>query len=715
MGDIVNTTIDVKEDAYQTVNSDYISEQDKRQADILLETTNIVEEIDEDELDKIGNWVVDIYKEDLDSRSEWENNNDKWLKLANQLMESKNYPWHGASNVKYPLLSVAATQFHARAYSALIPDERVVKTRILGADPRGEKAASAERVSKHMSYQVLHEMEDWPEDLDRGMYVLPIVGLIYKKSYYSPVEGTNVSEVCLPDDVVVNYYAKNLKRAIKTHRLYQDANEVKELMNLGHYREVELQGPDTNPHEGVEDQLTGLSEPARSTNGGPVIDDEEDGNRYSDVPYTILESHTWWDLDGDGYKEPYIITVEEDSRKVLRIVARWRSENVQYTADGEVLKIIPTEYFTLFGFLPNPESKIYYQGFGQLLGPLNAAANTLMNQLIDAGTLANMPGGFLGRGMKLRGGQLKFSPGKWQQIPVQGDDIRKNVFPLPYKEPSTVLFQLLGLVIESGERLSSVKDLMMGENPGQNQPYSTSVMVLEQGMKVFSGIYRRLYRAMGREFKKLFHLNRLYLDQEKYFMLMDEEELRSVRANDYNITEMDIIPGADPNIVSEAHKVMKANSLLQKKAAGLPLNTQMVTRAVLEAEGHDDIDKLMQVEPPQEDPKIVLERQKLQLEHQRALMEMQMTAAQKEYESFKDYSQAIAHLAKAQSAVDSSEREDFKLIADKMMEDYKAVTERMKALQESVQKQQKGEEEEEVPQQGQQTRITEKVVPKGNF
>lgn len=675
----VNTTRDLGAE----METDYISETDRRDADILLTTTNIADQLPDEELTDIGNWVVDIYNEDLDSRSTWEENNKKWLKLANQLIEQKNFPWRNASNVKYPLLSVAAIQFHARAFSALIPNDNIVKVKVLGEDPDQKKKQVANRIARHMSYQVLYEMEDWQDEFDRALYILPIIGLVYKKSYYSSVEGTNVSELILPDDLVINYHAPNFKRAIKTHRIYQDANEVKELMNLGHYRTVDLDDPVQKPHEGVEDEITGISLPHRNKSIG-VNSDNEDGNDYSDVPYTILEAHTWWDLDGDGYKEPYIITVEEESRKVLRLVARYKTQDIAYNDKGEILRIKPAEYFTRFGFLPNPESKIYYQGFGQLLGPLNAASNTILNQLIDAGTLANLPGGFLGRGMKMRGGEIKMEPGKWHHLPIQGDDIRKNIYPLPYKEPSTVLFQLLGMVIQSGERLSSVQDIMTGENPGQNQPYSTSIVVLEQGMKVFSGIYRRIYRALGQEFKKLFHLNRLFVDEQKYFQLMDDENIQQVTESDYALGNMDVVPGADPNIISEAHKVMKANSLLQKKAAGLPINTMVVTRAVLEAEGHDNLDELLQPDPPMEDPKITMEREKIASMERIEMAKMQIELITKEHEAFKDYAQAISHLAKAQATAEAAERDNLKLFADNMVRDYEAYTQRLKVLQDQA-------------------------------
>jgi len=694
----VNTTVNT-----ESQQSDYIDKMDQKEADVALATTNIVEQLEEEDLTEIGTYVVDTYHEDLDSRSEWEHSNEKWLKLANQLMEKKNFPWRNASNVKYPLLSVAALQFHARAFSALIPNENIVKTRVLGEDPTEEKHKVANRISKHMSYQVLYEMEDWQDEFDRALYILPITGLFYKKSYYSPTNGTNVSEVIMPDDLVVNYYAPNFTRAIKTHRIYQDVNEVRELMNLDHYRKINLPAPVPMEHEGVEDTITGLTPPQRASQEGINFGGDEEESNASDVPYTILEAHTWWDLDEDGYKEPYIITVEEESRKVLRIVARYRTADIDYQPDGSLARIKPTEYFTRFGFLPNPESKIYYQGFGQLLGPMNAAINTILNQLIDAGTLANMPGGFLGRGMKLRGGELKFEPGMWKQVPLQGDDIRKSIFPLPYKEPSTVLYQLLGLVIQSGERLSSVQDLMTGENPGQNQPYSTSIMVLEQGMKVFSGIYRRIYRALGNEFKKLYYLNYLFLDETKYFQLMDDPDMQQATVEDYSYDRMDVVPGADPNIISEAHKIMKANSLLQKKAAGLPINTMELTRRVLEAENQDNIPALMTPDAPQTPPDIQVKLEQIRSQERIANMQFQLDLVTQQFAAFKDYSVAIANLTKAQAMGDANQRDNLQQFIDAANSEHQQLMDHLNLIKDVAAQNQQQQTSQETDQSQQQT------------
>lgn len=631
----------------------------------LQETLNLAKQYDEEELDEIGQKLVEYFDEDLASREDWETQNDEWMKLASQLIENKSYPWENAANVKYPLLSTAALQFHARAYPALVNDSNLVKVKTYGRDIDGSKAGKASRIGQFMSYQLLEEMDEWQEDMDRLLYLVPILGLAYKKSYYSPSKMRNVSELVLPRDLIINYHADNFERATKTHRIWMDQNELLEYQRAGIFLDIDIPNPQYREHEGIADDILKIQ---------PV-------DREEDLPYEILECHTWWDLDDDGYKEPYTITVDHDSKKVLRIVARYATDSVTSNpVTGEIIKIDPIEHFTMFPFLPNPESKIYTLGFGSLLGPLNKAVNTLTNQLIDAGTLANLQGGFLGKGVRARGGVIKFKPGHWQQVQSTGDDLKKGIFPLPVKEPSNVLFQLLGMLIQSGERLASVKDIMVGENPGQNQPYATTVAVLEQGLKVFVGIYKRLYRALGKEYKKLFRLNFVFLDENKYFNLLDTGDTASVGREDFDPSNYDVSPNSDPNIVSEAQKMMKAQSLLQKMAAGLPLNPVLVTRQVLEAEGHEDIEELMQAPPPQPDFETKLKMDEFQHRSHLEALEFDLKVANTQYEAMKDFAQAMSHLAKAAATEAGIDREDIKSMVETLLKQEDSLTKRISAI-----------------------------------
>lgn len=598
------------------------------------DVVNLAENMDEDRLDTIGRELVEMVREDESSRSGWVETNEKWLMLAAQVMEDKNFPWPNAANVKYPLLTMAAIQFHARAYPALIDERSLVKTGIRGADPDGEKRKRAERVRQYMNYQLLDEIEDWQDEMDRLLLVLSIAGLAYKKTYYSQARGRIVSEYVLPQDLVVNYHAINFERARRTHKILLDDNTVKEYVNQGIFRDVDL-GHTKNPdHSQAQDKIT---------NTTPSVVEQ-------DKIYEFYETHWFWDFDDDGYKEPYIVTVESASGKVVRIVARYAVEDIETDARGKIIKIKPIEHFTQYVFIPDPNSKLYGMGFGALVGPMNHAVNTLTNQLLDAGTLNNLQGGFLGKGVRIRGGAVRFSPGEWKTVNTTGDDLRKGIYPLPVKEPSSVLFSLLGMLVQSAERLASVNDIMTGENPGQNQPFSTTMAVLEQGLKVFSSIFKRIHRALGKEYRKIYHLNKLYLDEKVYFELLDSDKPQEVYRTDFEEENMDIRPASDSSVITDAQKLLKAESLLQKLSMGLPLNVEEVTRRALEAEGHEDISALMGSQEQEPDPELLLKQ--AELEHKIAMDEeqLQLDKERIKYEAMKDESQAVKNLVAAEVA-----------------------------------------------------------------
>lgn len=618
------------------------------------ESPNLADLMDEDDLTRLGTEVIRSYLSDLDSRGDWETRNKEWLSLAGQVREMKTEPWPGAANVKYPLLTKACLQFHARASQTLIHTLNPVVAKPIGRDPTGKKAARAARESTYMNYQLVHENKDWVTEQDRMLLILSVLGMAYKKTWYSASKEYNCSELVLPNELIVSYRARKFDQARKTHAMWVPANMVSEYKARELYLDVDLGEPSSNVPE---DKITQAEDKRRGiVNADPDNDDH----------YFILEQHHYWDFDDDGYKEPYIVTVDYNSEKVLRVVPRYSIDDIEFVGD-KIAKIEPEEYFTLYTFIPDLTSATYGMGFGQLLGPLNAAANTSINQLLDAGTMSNLQSGFLGQGLRLpAGGVVRFKPGEWKTIPATGDDIRKSVFPLPVREPSTVLFQLLGLLIQAGEETGSISDIMQGKNPGQNQPFSTTMAVLEQGLQVFTGIYRRIYRSMSEEYRKLYILNGKYPDPEKYMRVLDLPENEQVDiSNDWNTEDMDVNPSADPDIVSQAQKLLKSESLLQKAMAGLPMNLQVVTQRVLEAEGHEDVDALMQVEE-KVDPEIQFEQIKFQDESERAWAALLMEAHRQETEKIKDISQAIAHLARAESMDQAAKNQQLEILVDLM-------------------------------------------------
>lgn len=576
--------------------------------DVLFQQSNLAKGLDEDELNKLGDKVVRDFEYDLGSRTEWDQMYEDWMKLAIQVIEEKTYPWRKAANVKYPLLTTAAMQFQARAYPTLVSGNNIVKAKVLGEDLDGSKQRRAERIGKHMSYQLLEEMQDWDEEMDKACFILPIVGTVFKKVYYHPDKDTNVSELVLPKDLVVNYWAKTLEDAnTKTHILYLSKNKIKENQLNGLFLDFDIESASPKEFE--------LERESHENSGllPPGIEDN--------APLTILEQHRFYDLDGDGYQEPYIVTVEYSTQKVLRIVPRFQKKDV-LVAEGKVHKIIPEEYFIKFSFIPNPDGGFYDLGFGALLGPLNETVNTLINQLIDAGTINNLQSGFIAKGVRTKMGETGLVPGEWRTVQTSGDDLRKGIFPLPSKEPSSTLFQLLGTIVESGQKLASVAEIFTGKMPGQNTPATTTMATIEQGMKVFTAIYKRIYRSLTKEFRRIYKLNQLYLPFEKEFEILDSQELASIKLSDYQQDDTDVRPVADPTVVSEMLRLTKAQALLEMIPLGT-LNAMEVTKRVLEAQEQPDIEKLLNQGPPPPDPKMMEVQAKMQMEQEKAALKQQ--------------------------------------------------------------------------------------------
>lgn len=571
----------------------------------LIESTNIAESLDEKRLIEIADECHSGYESDVGSRSKWEADLEEWTKLAIQVREKKTYPWEGAANVKYPLLSTAAMQFVARAYPVIVPsDGKPVKCRIIGADPMGIKAGRAQRIGEHMSYQVMEEMDDWEEDTDRLLMVLSIAGTVFRKTYQDTLKDRPCSKLVLPRDLVVNYWTRSSIEDAhrKTQRLYFTKNDIQERINAGLYLNKDLGDPSS-------------SEVPQSPNRGMTASEDDDIT----TPYLILEQHTWLDLDDDGYREPYVVTMDYRSKQVLRIVARFSVEGVQTNEEGKIIRIQSNEYFTKYGFIPNPDGGFYDLGFGVLLGALNESANTIVNQLIDAGSLSNLQSGFIAKGMRLKLGESRFQPGEWKAVNATGDDLRKGIFPLPTRDPSQVLFQLLGMIVQSTKELASVAEIFVGKMPGQNTPATTTQSTIEQGMKVFTSIFKRVYRSLTTEFRKLYKLNRMYIDPQKYTDVLDNP----ASAQDYKGPENDIVPAADPQAQTDSMKQQKSQAILQAVQMG-GLDPKAAMQRFLEANSVEDIEQLMPKQDPNNPPPPPPEVQKMQMEMQMKQQELQM-------------------------------------------------------------------------------------------
>lgn len=571
--------IEIEEETEESQEQEILSVIDQLEARHAM--INIANDLEQNLLDTIASRVVDDYNTDKDSRSVWERSNREVLELSKLEIKKKTYAGEQVANVKYPIITNAAIQFAARAYPEIIKGTEIVKPKVIGQDPEGKKAERGKRLCEHMSYQLLNDMVDWEDGVDQLLFTLPIVGCAFKKTYYSAVEKQNISEMVFADDLIVHYYAKSLEKASRvTHEIELTRNEIIERIRSGVYLDFNI-------------EELGLAS------------GEEREQVDEDTPHIFLEQHRWYDLDEDGYQEPYIVTVHKATEKLVRISARFDLAGVESDDKGEIIRIKPTHYFTRFLFMPAPDGSFYGMGFGSLLHSINSASNTSLNQLLDAGTLANRQSGFLGRGIQLgKGRSLKFQSGEWKQLPSTGDDFRKNVFPLPAKEPSSVLFQLLGLLIDTGKELSGMTEVLSGKSPGPNVPATTTLALIEQGLQVYSAVHKRVHRSLYQEFKKLRRLNVLYLPDEAYSDVLDESE--AIRRRDYESSDHDIIPVSDPNATTNMQRIMKAKALLEIKGQGL--NDKEINKRYLQALQVEDIDKLIP-EEDEDDPILELEIQ----------------------------------------------------------------------------------------------------------
>jgi chaperonin GroES len=619
----------------------------------IVKSHNLAELLSDEDLAVIGSCVKEDWQDDKSSRAEWEDKTAESLKLALQVMEEKTFPWEGASNVKFPLVTIAALQYQSRAYPALIPSTNVVKCRVIGKDPDGLKQAKADRVSQYMSFQVLEEDTCWEENVDKALIAQAIIGCAFKKTYFDAVLKHNVSEHVLARDLYIPYYAQSLEKASRiTQILYFSKNQLLEKERRGLFLPCEdeygtHQDPETSdPIGAVQEEAQGVTPPV--------------GN-YSN-PYELLEQHRYLDLDGDGYCEPYVVTVRKDTDQVLRIVARFNSGDVQKNSKGEIYYIEPTHFYTKMPFIPSPDGGIYDLGFGVLLGPLNASINTILNQLIDAGTLSVTAGGFLGRGVKFRSGDNSFRPFEWKRVDSTGDDLRKGVFPLPVREPSMVLFQLLDLLINYGERIGMAVDPLVGVNPGQNTPAETSRNMIAEGQRIFGAVFKRTYRSMKEEFRKLYKLNSIYMNEEQDFYSLINGGSSVVFREDFYGDAKDIIPAADPNMISDEAKVQQALIIKQSALETPGYNRYGVEKNFLQAMKVADIESLLPdpagpnaLPPPAPDKDVVIKTMELaqkdahfNKEIQFKIMDLQQELAYLQAEIAKSEAQAALYLAQAE-------------------------------------------------------------------
>ena len=501
----------------------------------LQKSKNIALLLSAEELQEIGSNVVKGYEIDEASRADWKDIVDQAMDIAKQVMEQKSFPWPNASNIKFPLITQASIDYASRTMPEVVQNDKIVKATVVGNDPDNKKYERAQRVSQYMSYQLTTESPDWIEGMDTLVQILPVLGTVFKKTYYSPIEKRCMSELCVPDKIVINYNTQSLEAARRiTHLITLYSNDVIERQRAGIFIEKDKDG------KAIELELL---KPADAVYGDV------------DSPLNFLEQCCYLDLDDDGYKEPYVVTVHKESGQVFRILNRF--DKIEKGKNGKIAKITAEQYYTDFHFIRSPDGGFYSMGFGSLLLPVNKAINTLINQLIDSGTLNNTQGGVIGRGLRLKNSELKFNMGQWQTLDgASGDDISKSIFPWPTKEPSQTLFSLLSLLMQVGKDLSSTTDVLSGKQSAQNVASSTISQLVEQGTKVFVAINKRLYRSLRKEYQKIYKHNIQWVTQEQYMAVLDDKDA-DVKA-DFAEDNMDVCPVADPTISTESQRIQRA-------------------------------------------------------------------------------------------------------------------------------------------------------------
>jgi len=536
---------------------------------------NLAELLPEDILDPIGSELVENYMDYKMSRKEWEQAYTNGLDLLGFKYENRTEPFQGASGATHPVLAEAVTQFQAGAYKELLPAEGPVRTQIIGR-PDQQKEAQAQRVKDYMNYELMDKMEEYEPEFDQMLFHLPLAGSTFKKVYYDDLLGRAVSKFVPADDLVVPYSATSLEDAeaiIQTIKISE--NDLRKQQVSGFYSDIELQ----KPQDTLKDDVTSKERELEGT--------KKSGKQ--ETIYTLLECHVNLDLEGfedkddelneTGIKLPYIVTVDESSRQVLSI-----RRNYEPT-DPKRNKI---QYFVHFKFLPG----LGFYGFGliHMIGGLSRTATAALRQLLDAGTLSNLPAGFKQRGIRVRDEAAPLQPGEFRDVDAPGGNLRDAFMTLPYKEPSPTLLQLMGVVVSAGQRFAAIADMQVGEG-NQQAAVGTTVALLERGSRVMSAIHKRLYSAMKSEFKLLAKVFKTYLPPVYPFDVVGGQ--REIKQQDFD-DRVDILPVADPNIFSMAQRISMAQTELQLATSNPQIhNLYAAYRKMYEALGVKNIDQIL--------------------------------------------------------------------------------------------------------------------------
>ena len=535
--------------------------------------SNLAENLDDSELAEISNQLLEEYESNKGSRRDWEEAYSKGLELLGFTYEERTEPFAGATGVTHPLLAEAATQFQAQAFNELLPASGPVRTDVMGAVTK-EKEDQSQRVRQFMNYYITNIMEEYTPELDQMLFYLPLAGSTFKKVYYDSSLDRAVSKFVPAEHLVVPYEANDLETCPNiTHVVRMSMNDLRKKQIAGFYRDIDVLPSQAESNSLVEEI------------------DKIDGVTASNVDYdcTLLEVHVDLDLKGyedtdsdgepTGVKIPYIVTISQDNGKILSIRRNYEENDKTYK------KI---QYFVHYKFLPG--FGFYGLGLIHTIGGLSRTATAALRQLIDAGTLSNLPAGFKARGLRIRDDENPLQPGEFRDVDAPGGAIRDSLMPLPSKGPDSTLFQLLGFVVQAGQRFATITDLKVGDG-NQSAAVGTTIAMLEQGSRVMSAVHKRLHYAMRIEFKLLARVMAVYLPQEYPYTVQGGDE--TIYARDFD-DRVDIIPISDPNIFSQAQRITLAQTEIQLAMQAPEIhNMYEVYRRMYEALNVRDIDKIL--------------------------------------------------------------------------------------------------------------------------
>jgi len=550
---------------------------------------NLADVIDSSVLGRISSDLVGSIEDDLSSRQDWEDTYKQGLEFLGMKTEERTEPFEGSSGVVHPLLAESVTQFQAQAYRELLPANGPVRTQVIGAQNE-MLVKQAERVKDYMNYQITYEMEEYDPELDQMLFYLPVVGSTFKKVYRDPLKQRAVSKFIHAEDLIVPYGTPDLASSPRiTHRISMDSNEVRKLQLAGFYRDIDI------PSDGsYGEQMNEVQESIDDIQG------VHPSNASSDL--TLYEVHTDLDIEGfedigmdgepTGLKLPYIVTILEDTNEILSVRRNYPENDPMKRAQ---------KYFVHYKFLPG--LGFYGLGLTHMIGGLAMASTSLLRQLIDAGTLANLPAGFKARGARIRDEDSPIQPGEFRDIDVVGQTLQASLMPLPFKEPSGTLYNLLGTLVDAGRRFASMADMKIGEMSGET-PVGTTMAIMERGTKVMSAIHKRLHYSQKMEFKLLSNI--FAQDLQPYPYMASKEFGPEVKAQDFD-ERIDVLPVSDPNIFSMSQRIALAQSELQlvqsnPEIHGGPMGLYQAYRKMYEALGVTNIDAILPPPPPPPPP-----------------------------------------------------------------------------------------------------------------